>query len=422
VALTPARLFAITWCISCGLIFARNPDALLFPVLHAEDGPFVFQYFYGNRDPASVLRHYEGYLALGPNIVGYLVSFLPVTWVPHALVAVPAGIAAASYSLVTLPGFRDIIASDRQRMSLALGLTILPIGNFALVGSTMYSLWSLLLILVLLTLGTARLPRSGTRRVVFTVLCSILIWSHPLSIVLLPVYALRLWRERAGPDRAVWLFLIVVTGLYVAIGIDLMQANRPVLDLFRVSARAILERVVFETVIGNTARMQLLTAGYVVLMELIALSIVAVMTVPVIRWARTGAIRSRFSLESALVFLLVTLLSVYTRGGHLDDEWAQRYTYIQSALLIILIFAAVFPTLLARPRMIRTLAVTAAITWLVVLARVNAVWYMTDRDEGQRVRQFVRTIDAMERNGASRRLRLERSGAWSIEIEPRPRQ
>jgi len=368
---------------------------MLFPVLHAEDGPFVFQYFYENRDPVNVLRHYEGYLALGPNIIGYLASFLPVTWVPHALAAAPAAIAATSYSMVTLPGFRDIIARDRQRMSLALVLTIIPIGNFALVGSAMYSLWSLLLILVLLILGTAHLPRGRARRAGFAVLCSILIWSHPLSIVMVPVYALRLWRERAGPDRAMWLLLILVTGLYVAIGVDLIQANKSVPDVFLVSARAILERVVFEAALGNTARMQLLTAGHIAVMDLVALSIVAVMTVPLIRWARTGAIRSSFALESSLVFLLLTFRSVYTRGGHLEDEWAQRYTYIQRTLLIILIFAAVVPALLSRHGMIRALSVTAAITWLVVLYLANTVWYSTDRHEGQRVRQFVRTVDAM---------------------------
>src|SRR5215510_4480799 len=54
------------------LNFARGPGALLEPSLAFEDGRDIFAFYYNQRDPASVLRFYVGYISLVPNLIGYL--------------------------------------------------------------------------------------------------------------------------------------------------------------------------------------------------------------------------------------------------------------------------------------------------------------------------------------------------------------
>lgn len=82
-------VFVVLVITAAAITFLRDPYNYRLPRLPHEDGRDIFGFYYNHREPASILRFYSGYIALGPNLVGYLAILLPITWVPFALALFP---------------------------------------------------------------------------------------------------------------------------------------------------------------------------------------------------------------------------------------------------------------------------------------------------------------------------------------------
>lgn|GEM_PF-3031279 len=165
-----------------------NPD------LRAEDGKMVYAFFYTARRLGAVLRFKAGYMPLVPNILGYVAARLPPPAAPYFLALVPASFAAAVFVVFNAASFRRYVRNDRLRLCCCAGLALAPLANFFLVCNTDYSIWNLLVLLLWLVL--VRMPHSKLLALLFSVLLTVLVWTHPISIVALPATLCWLWVDK----------------------------------------------------------------------------------------------------------------------------------------------------------------------------------------------------------------------------------
>jgi len=184
--------------------FFVNPD------LRAEDGKMVYAFFFHSRYLRAVLRFKAGYMPLVPNLLGYVAARLPPPAAPYFLALVPASFAAAVFVVLNAVSFRRYVPSDRLRLCCCVGLALAPLANFFLVCNTDYSIWNLLVLLLWLVL--VRMPESKLLALLFTILLTILVWTHPISIVALPATLCWLWVDKRLFSR---LLHALVTGAQV---------------------------------------------------------------------------------------------------------------------------------------------------------------------------------------------------------------
>lgn len=194
------RTQVITWL---GLMLAlvalnlvRGPARLLLPTLRVEDGTHVFAHFYQNRHVSELFRFKSGYIPLVANIIGYCSVRLPTRLIPYALTWFPLGLSIAAFSLLFSRAYETWIPSQAVRGITSMLFVLSPLANTNLRAHTDYSIWSTLFMLILLSAHP--LPGKGWRRYLWFAGINVLVWSHPLAIVVLPFYVLCLLRRREG--------------------------------------------------------------------------------------------------------------------------------------------------------------------------------------------------------------------------------
>jgi hypothetical protein len=172
-----------------GIVFLRAPEMVLAPSLLFDEGSKVFAHFYEHREPAQILRFKSGYLPLIGNLIGYAAVRLPTRIIPYAFVGSAVLITSVTYCLFFARVFRRWFPSDLDRALMCLVFALAPISDCLLVTMSDYSLWNLLAALILLTVWRP----SGKRgwRYLHGFVCNLLVWSHPLTIIIAPVV---LWR------------------------------------------------------------------------------------------------------------------------------------------------------------------------------------------------------------------------------------
>lgn len=212
--------WAVKYLILCAviavIIASRDITAIAYPQLRVEDGRDFFAYFYSHHDFVEIAHFYAGYIPLIPNIIAYLLLFLPARIMPYAFALVPLLFSALVYSLFSLPVYRWYLTSDLLRVVACLIFAFAPVFHLDIQISVAYIIWNCLLALVLLSLP--QLPEKGFRLTVILILLNLLIWSNPLSIILAPLYA---WRASAGRGNSRYLYLFLLASLlaYQAVGV-----------------------------------------------------------------------------------------------------------------------------------------------------------------------------------------------------------
>jgi len=195
---------------------------VLAPSLPFEDGAKVFAYFYEQRNTIEILRFKSGYIPLVGNLIGYLAVRLPTRAIPYAFVDSAVAITSVTYVLFFLRAFRKWVPSDVDRALICILFALAPISDFLLVTMTDYSTWNLLATLILLTCCPPSAQRVG--RYAHGFICNLLVWSHPLSIVIAPIV---LWSsfkdEQNRTFYHVLLFSLVVHQVFGVSGIIRMQ-------------------------------------------------------------------------------------------------------------------------------------------------------------------------------------------------------
>jgi hypothetical protein len=192
-----------------GIIILRAPSMVFVPSLPFDEGAKVFAYFYQHRDAREILRFKSGYLPLIGNLIGYLAVRVPTRAIPYALAGSAVLISSVTYSLFFGRYFRRWIPSDLNRALICLILALAPIADCLLVTISDYSLWNLLIILIVLTVW--RPSDRPLFRLLHGLTLNVLIWAHPLTIIIAPLVLWRAFAERANPTfyRVIFFNLIV---------------------------------------------------------------------------------------------------------------------------------------------------------------------------------------------------------------------
>lgn len=417
------------------LSFLREPGGYLSPILAYEDGRDVFAFYYNHPEPGSILRSYNGYVSFLPNLWGWLVMRGPVELAPYLLAGGPLLLSSLAFAFFALPIFRPFVPSDRARAGIALVAAAAPLTNYLYLGNTMYSVWSLLVLLVLAALAPT--PRTVAGTVAAGTGQALAIVSHPLSLLVAPVYLARAFAEaRLGFEprprprlaRAYFLALTGAAALYQVAGVSREAVSSPGLgDTLYLTYRFLLERVVFGTLFGDGAARALRRAGHEGWIAGLALAVLAILAVALwLARRRFGRIERFAGLYLAWIVVGLTTLYVIGRSPDLSilgSDRAFRYFWTQRVLFVILLGALghrlLSPMLAGRPWGVKLVPLVLVAAALVALHRDNLSPYRVRPAQGAEVRAFTAEIARLETAHGGRRdvsARLER-GPWTLEID-----
>lgn len=416
--------FAALFLAAAAITVLRDPRMLLLPPAAYEDGRDLFAFFYNHREVGAILRSYAGYTSLVPNLVGYLAVRLPVTAVPLALTLFPLAASSLAFAVFSLPAYRHAVASDTLRAAACLVFALVPVGNDLFVGNTMYSVWSLLFLLVLAAL--AEPPAGLWGAAVRLVVLGMLVASHPLSVALLPIYLLWLWRRRDPPSLLLYPGLILATVAYQVVGVrHAGAALGPPLETVRLTLVFVLERVVFDTLFGDAAARALHRAGHGGWI-LVAAGAVSGGLAVLSLYRRRRFDPWHRSLAAVLVYLVLVLTALFVIGrspgeGILAGNRAFRYFWVQR-LVFLLLAAFLAERLLAlRPgssrRPLLAAIAVGLVLWVAVLDHFNNGAYRVRARLGRQIEAFTAEVRRQETRGdGAVDARLERGRVWSFEL------
>ena len=422
--------FVLLFAAAAAVTWLRAPDLYRLPIAAYEDGRDVFGFFYNHREPGSILRFYNGYVSLLPNLAGWLAVRLPTPRVPLALALFPLCTAALAFSWPALPSQRTLIERDGLRWAACLVLALAPVGNYLFVSNTSYSVWTLLFLLVLMSLGEP--PGSARGLALQGLAMAALILSHPLSIALLPVYLWRLWRRwGAGmPTRLFHGALAAVAVLYQLAGVEHGGERRlEALEVGRVTVTLVLERVVFNTLASDRLSRILHGRGEADrVLAAAALALAAVAALAIIFRRRFE--RRHLTRLAILGYLIVALTALYVVGREgtlqiLTGNPAYRYFWVQRLCFIVALFVvadAVSGGGGRRPARaalagLAALAVAAQLAWL---NQMDNRKYAARPGMGLKLATFTEEVARQEATGDGAVAARHERGRWSNVLERPP--
>ena len=175
------------------ILFLREPLCITRPELWAEDGTMFFrqQLLLG---PGAVLLTAGGYLDIVPRILALIASLFPVAWTPLLYAIQSILLAGLCCWVFVLDDFRGLLQSGLLRGLLCL-LTAFGFPSQELIGNLTNVQWFFSLVAVPLTLAPPAC-RTVLSRLLFAVVGLLIALSEPLTIILLPLIALRAFRTR----------------------------------------------------------------------------------------------------------------------------------------------------------------------------------------------------------------------------------
>jgi hypothetical protein len=426
------------------VILARSPDVLLLPSLEAEDGPFVFQHFYTVRDAGEILRFKSGYVPLVANLIAYCSVRLPTRAIPYGLAWVPLAITLAAYTALFGSGFRYWLGPDSTRALLCVLFALAPLAQWHLLAHTDYSIWNSLLLLVLLSVTP--LSPVAWRRYASWGVANVLVWSHPLTMLVAPILALRLYREeRIRAIGAVTLVNLVLhqalgtesTGVFAGLGWN--ESAAKIVDAVAVTTK-VASGTAFRAAFGPVTSAWSEATGSVLPLAWALL----VLVVAALACRRAKRLRVVFGLLAYFVFA-ITFLSVLVRDSLVAPQLnlAVRYVYLPSLAFVMLyvLVADSWVRAAARAEPVRRLALGTFLAWYAALNAqlghyilwngaatrpADGPWspyVQAHEDNGRIVRDFFAELAAIEARTGSREgftLVADKKNDWPIRLGPRP--
>lgn len=201
-----------------GIVILRAPAVVLTPSLQWDEGSAVFSHFYEQRELAQILRFKSGYLPLIGNIIGYVAVRFPTRMIPYAFVGSALLITSITYGLFFARAFRKWFPSDLNRALMCLVFALAPISSSQIVTMSDYSLWNLLATLILLT--ACGPPETKGWKLAHGLVCNLLVWSHPLTIIIAPLVLWRAFKDEGNrPYYSLLLFNLLVHQVFGVSGI-----------------------------------------------------------------------------------------------------------------------------------------------------------------------------------------------------------
>lgn len=332
------------------VIFARAPAGLTLPTLEVEDGSSIFAHFYQNRGIEQVFREKGGYVPLVANMIGFFSVRLPTRAIPYGLTWLPLLITMTAYGLFFSRRYRCVLASDRTRAVVCLLFCLAPLSQFHLLSHTDYSTWNTLLLLILMS--ALPLPSGRTWGIPYWLLLNMLIWSHPLTILILPFQVSLLVRDK--PRRALYALTIINLVMHQVLGVE---GARIFADLgplgigLKVAKSAVWTLVIASKTAFRAAFGHPLLVWAEEHMWLLIVCWTAFLSIAtgIVFWRRPSY---RSLILTVLYFIFsVTFLNVLSRGyavaGNID--YSPRYVYIQSLSFLVLFVGLADAFIRSRP-------------------------------------------------------------------------
>ena len=402
----------------CFLILAlKNGLAdVFFPLLYGEDGREIFNRFYNDHVFTNIFYFYGGYIRVFPNLVGYLLHFFPIQIIPSLYAIVSLIFTAFVYSLFYR--VMDYVFDNRWFAFYATLLIIaLPQANFEFVGTLMFQIWHSTIALFILTF--LPLPEKNWVRKLNLVFMHILIWTHPFSLLILPIYLYRVLRI---PEHRLenGLFVVSIFSYF------LFAVMRSPLhwDTFPIYHYILMSRIGTEVVVGPY------NLGWLNYMGLsITFGFIVFLLIGIIIWFSRRKLKTREKWFFILLgYFILVPLAVSMLGRDLNDYYhllrgGPRYTYISRLAFLIMGLSALF-LLYQKSKIFRKTHWVLAALVLTINANAN-VLYKTDLTVGQSVRDFVAYLDQNQLDcvpGEERWFALHRGnspqpgtpGEWSV--------
>ncbi|MFC1762666.1 hypothetical protein ACFL6U_11370 [Planctomycetota bacterium] len=408
----------------------RSGKSIIYPPLRWEDGTHMLAFYFNSTNPADIFRFYAGYISLIPNAIGYLATRFPVIYAPYVMAWSSLVIAAYGFYLISSSRFEWVISSLRLRIVIAILLSLLPLGGLNYVLNLTYSQWNILFIVTLLL--ASPLPNGFRARLWEVLLVSLCIFSHPLTIGLLPLCIIRFFvtKDKVGRIIAlVYAFLIILYPLITMVYVTLVSPGR--LSHFNLSfstvwlsTKVFLCRslvgaftgtgVVSSVVASEDGVAYVCLAGIVIILLTILASTFQHNRVRHLSWCILG-----FGLALGFIFV-----SCATRNG--DQSWIFRGNwreYTSRLVCALCILTQLVPVLwqaLSKQVFLRkTLLLTAIVIYLIAINIHGQFFYRSPLGEGRRLRAFVQEVHqdmirAKQGDNYKEEHVFNRGGHWDI--------
>jgi hypothetical protein len=366
------------------LVLRNELHEVFYPLLYNEDGRNIFGLFYNDHSIKNIFTSYSGYYQVFPRLAGYILHFLPVTWVPSLYGLFALSFSALAYSLF-FPLLNRLFHSPWFALYSVLILTALPLASHKLVGALMFQVWNGVIILGVVVF--LPIPKKYLGKALYFFAINVLIWSHPYCILVLPIYLYKLAFQKDNR----WVYGFFSLSVFVYFGLTL--SHHPLnWDSLLYFPSSLLGRVATETVVGplNRAWFQYLEISLIFGFLMIAF----VGCTIGFSWKKMK--RNEKWFYGVAAYFVVTTMAVALLGRELGDYYhlingSPRYTYLPRITFLMMLMAALF-------RLYQISTVFRITHWvlaaLVLTINLNGnVRYKTDLQVGQSVRDYVAYLD-----------------------------
>ncbi|PIR00272.1 MAG: hypothetical protein COV66_07235 [Nitrospinae bacterium CG11_big_fil_rev_8_21_14_0_20_45_15] len=386
------RGFLFAFTIAFLFIVSKNGlREVFYPTLPAEDGTFFFQIFYNQHELRHVFRFYSGYISILPHLLAYILVFLPIVWIPSAFalasLCITAGASALLYKLSVQMGRTPLFAL----YSVAI-VSALPLGDSWIVGTLAYQSWNFTLILFLAIL--LPLPHKIGWRVPYIVFLHLAIWSHPLTVLIVPPLLYKILKEQAERPHRILLCLSAM--IYYLWGTQ--HAKFHSFNLLE-TLQIFFIRVSAESAIGPVRRVDWAQAGATTALLILGFILTALLGIALAKqWARmeenektTVAMLGFYLIGSAAVAIVFRIQSRDLGMEYLSAVWGVQYTYL-SKILFVFLFLVALKSMVWKEGAWRWIHLVSVVLLLAINANGKEV-YQTREDNGRTVLKFVELIE-----------------------------
>lgn len=409
------------WLLVGGLfliIFVRAPGMLLFPPLEVEDGQYIFALFFNHRDADELWRFRMGYMHPYSNSMGFAAARLPVRAAPYVLAWGALLAALATYSIFHTRRYRVCLPSDTARALVCLALLLDPFASHHFMSHAENLGWNGLLAIMLLTL----LPAPRRRPIVWFTAVNLLAYSHPLSLLALPLIVRWIPRARGMGQRIAYVLTALNLVAWHVVSTVRIGGPTEMIGYLWLTATFAVEYlqgfVLFRAAFGH----EVLQVALRHVPWVVAVWSMLVVSGLVFTFVRGRPAERSFLGGAAYIAAVISFAAFYVRGETEVFGRPLRFGYVPAVVLFVSTSVA-GTTWIRRWRLPlgrRRLAAGAALAWFAMLNVGHAAPYQAAAAaNGRLVFDFMHRLSALQRERGDWRclyLRLEKVKDWPIVI------
>jgi len=279
-------------------------------------------------------------------------------------------------------------------------------------------------------LTLAPLPRSTAARIFQFLFIGLAVFSHPFSVLFIPVSIGLAFIRRTHVDRLFQSGIVVLAVAYFIFGVRPgTVGSRINVSSLLTTIETLAHRVVFEPVFGNNLRVALHQAHQDPAIILMAAGIIAALAILAIKGWNNPRLGNRVPMFGFAGFIILALtgISVVARTNLYESfvniAWAQRYFLTQQLLILFILVAHAVSMVQWRriPTLSRFVFLMVALVFLVGLNLHNRSFFATSKEQGDKTLEFLRQAEKRRDWGpvagaGPQEIILRRPPEWDIRI------